>query len=166
MIALAKFQELEQQLNAHIADVVTDAKKQIEDLQTTLRNIALRYPSHESVKTQLQEYLPKNELKVLPIGKKSNSVSGKPRGKKRELPRLKVEYVDGTTVELKDNPSRAKLAKLIKNNPSGLVEIISVGSNGEFSSQIYLTHKDSEAQFRISNPLPFNTSGIKTVSTY
>jgi SMC interacting uncharacterized protein involved in chromosome segregation len=163
MIELSKFKELEQQLNAHIADVVTDVKNQIEGLQTTLRNIALSYPNHESVKTHLQEYLPKNELKIL-SGSSNNivkNINRKASGRRRIVSRLKVEYVDGATVELKPNPSRIKLAKLIQNNPSGIAEI-QVG--GDENNIIYVVHKDSSDNYRFSNPLPHNTSGIKTVS--
>ena len=163
MLALSKFQEIEQQLNEQIAGLVTDAKNQIEVLQTTLRNIALRYPVHESVKLHLTEYLPQNELKNVSGSQRPKTATGKPRGKKREMPFLKVEYVDGASVELKSNPSRLKLATLIKNNPSG---IVNVEIGGNFNHQIYVTHKDSNIHHRISNPLPLNTSGIKKVSIY
>jgi len=162
MLALSKFQEIEQQLNEQIAGLVTDAKNQIEVLHTTLRNIALRYPAHESVKLHLTEYLPKNEIKEIVSSKKKPVTSnGIRRGRPRIRPILCLEYNDGESIQIKPNPSRIVLAKLIQENPSGVSEIATIG---DFNQHITVKHDDSEFNFRFANPLPLNSSGVKSVS--
>ena len=161
MLSLDKFQEIELQLNQHITSMVTDAKKQIEDLQATLKSIATRYPTNETVQLHLAEYLPKVEVKEIPTIVAKKRVAGRSRGRPRIHPTLVLEFNDGVTVQLKYNPSRAALAKLIKENPSG---VESFSYFGEFNQHVNVKHVDNESHFRFTNPLPLNTSGIKSVS--
>lgn len=158
MTTFEEFDAIQQQLNSKLEDVVIEGKKQIELLQNNLRNIALNFPNNPSVKTLLQEYLPKNELKAIGKQIEKKPTTGGPRGRKRIHCRLKFEFGDGEVAELKPNSSRIVLAKLIQNNPSG-VSNVAIESN-----HIYVRHNDNTNYFSFTNPLPENTSGIKSVS--
>ena len=158
MTTFEEFDAIQQQLNSKLEDVVIEGKKQIELLQNNLRNIALNFPNNPSVKTLLQEYLPKNELKAIGKQIEKKSTTGSPRGRKRIHCRLKFEFCDGEVAELKPNSSRIVLAKLIQNNPSG-VSNVAIQCN-----HIYVRHNDNANYFSFTNPLPENTSGIKSVS--
>lgn len=158
MTTFEEFDAIQQQLNSKLEDVVIEGKKQIELLQNNLRNIALNFPNNPSVKTLLQEYLPKNELKAIGQRIEKKSTTGSPRGRKRIHCRLKFEFCDGEVAELKPNSSRIVLAKLIQNNPSG-VSNVAIQCN-----HIYVRHNDNANYFSFTNPLPENTSGIKSVS--
>jgi hypothetical protein len=99
-----------------------------------------------------------NELKAIGQRIEKKYTTGSPRGRKRIHSRLKFEFGDGEVAELKPNSSRIILAKLIQNNPSG-VSNVAIESN-----HIYVRHNDNENYFSFTNPLPQNTSGIKSVS--
>ena len=161
-----KFMALQKRVDEQVAKIVTTIQSKVDALEAELKQIADAYPTNAVVIEKLGRFSFKRESISLPHKMQmqmkmltENSSSFLMRGRPRIKPRWKIEWNDGTKVELTPNPFRTALAEYVKTKSASI----------QFSINEYNTHIIIQAdnqQCRVRNPFPDNQSGLKTVGIF
>ena len=157
---LSDLNALKKQIENMVPDVISETKGKIKELNKVLQDLANEYPNNATVRSELKEFLPISNPPRVRYAKLIATTIKRNVGRKRLFPRLELEYNDGEKIQYKNNPNRLVLAKLLKDNPSGSITF----ENGAENRSLYVSHSASELQFRLKNFLPFNTSGLKSLT--
>ncbi len=154
-------------LDNSLIDVIRNLKAEILANQSALASIANEFQNIPLVKDNLIEYLDGTKKFEAPFEARKKSIhrieldlTATPEsipaksskrihfGPARSIPRLKVEYENGETDILSDNPSRMRLAKLMQEFPADVPEI----KFSEKTMTINVFHpRAANSPFRISN---------------